>query len=58
VDPVDNTRFSPESPDYPSAAMALAESGREVGLMGAGIVGSCNPEGSNYKVRGGGQDAA
>ena len=52
VDPVDNTKQSPESPEFPSAAKALAACGREVGITGAGLVGSCNPEGSNYKVKG------
>lgn len=50
VDPVDNTKFSPESPDSLSASKALAASGRAVGISGAAVIGSCNPEGSNYKV--------
>lgn len=50
VDPVDTTRFNPESPANPSATKALAAAGRPVGLAGAGIISSCNPEGSNWKV--------
>lgn len=54
VDPVDNTQYSPESPENPSATKALAASGRAAGISGAGILSSCNPEGGNYKVGGGG----
>ena len=50
VDPVDNTKQTPEGPDYPSGVMALNQLGKPVGISGAGIVGRCNPEGSNYKV--------
>lgn len=50
IDPVDNTDFTPESADYPSAIRALLQSGQPVGISGAGIVGRCNPNGSNYKV--------
>ena len=51
IDPVDNTDFTPESADYPSAIRALLQSGQPVGISGAGIVGRCNPNGSNYKAR-------
>lgn len=51
IDPVDNTDFTRESADYPSAVRALLQSGQAVGITGAGIVGRCNPNGSNYKVR-------
>jgi hypothetical protein len=50
IDPVDNTRFTPESSDYPSAVKALLHSGKQVGISGAGIVGCCNPKGSNFQV--------
>ncbi|KAI7843307.1 hypothetical protein COHA_003138 [Chlorella ohadii] len=43
VDPVDLSRFSPESADNPSAARALRESGQAIGMAAAGITGSCNP---------------
>ena len=42
LDAIDNTRFAPESPAYPSAARALG--GRvPVGCAAAGVVGACNP---------------
>ncbi|KAK9909925.1 hypothetical protein WJX75_009568 [Coccomyxa subellipsoidea] len=47
IDPVDNTTYTPESTDYPSAVRALRESGKAVAITGAGIVGRCNPNGSN-----------
>ncbi|KAK9865848.1 hypothetical protein WJX84_006247 [Apatococcus fuscideae] len=50
VDPVDNVaRVSPEGPLYPNAAKALRECGKSIGIAGASILGSCNPEGSNWK---------
>lgn len=49
MDPVDTTKYS-NGTGYPSAVAALKNSGKIVGMTGAGIVGSCNPEGSNYKV--------
>ena len=49
IDPVDSTVFSPESPPYPSAiACFKARDPGPVSLMGAGIVGACNPPGANY----------
>ena len=51
TDPVDNTKDSPESETSPSACKALQASGKKVAIMGAGLIGSCNPEGSNYKVQ-------
>ena len=50
VDPVDNTKYSPEGEEYPSGVKALKRVGKPVGITGAGIMGRCNPEGSNYKV--------
>jgi hypothetical protein len=50
LDPVDATSFAPESPDFPSAAKALAASGKQVGVTGAGLTGSCNPAEGNYQV--------
>ena len=50
VDPVDNTKQTPESPSCPSAIKALNASGLPVGISGAGVVGSCNPVGSNGQV--------
>ncbi len=50
MDPVDNTKRTPEGEDYPSGVKALKQLGKPVGISGAGIVGRCNPEGSNYQV--------
>lgn len=50
VDPVDNTQAAPESADYPSACAALRKAGKAVAIIGAGVVGPCNPVGSNYQV--------
>ncbi|CAK0760866.1 hypothetical protein CVIRNUC_002807 [Coccomyxa viridis] len=49
IDPVDNTKYSPEGEEYPSGVKALKRVGKPVGITGAGIMGRCNPEGSNYK---------
>lgn len=51
MDPVDNTTFTPESEDYPSAAKALRRTQKPVGITGAGLIGRCNPHGSNFNVR-------
>eukprot|EP00891_Asterochloris_glomerata_P007809 jgi/Astpho2/7809/fgenesh1_pg.00117_%23_25_t len=51
IDPVDNTKAAPESPDYPSAAKALQRASKPVAVAGASIFGSCNPNGSNWKAR-------
>lgn len=48
IDPVDNTLFSPASALYPPGAPCLAAAGRPVALVGAGVVGACNPPGANY----------
>lgn len=48
IDPVDNVMAA--SADYPSAAEALAEGGRPFGIIAAGRIGRCNPDGANYKV--------
>jgi len=50
VDPVDNTRETPESVDYPSAAKALKSANRPVGIAGASVITGCNPAGSNWEV--------
>ena len=50
IDPVDNTRETPEGPDYPSAAVALQAARRPVAMCGASVIGSCNPAGSNWQV--------
>ena len=50
VDPVDNTRETPESVDYPSAAKALKSADRPVGIAGASVITGCNPAGSNWEV--------
>ena len=42
LDAIDNTRFAPESPAYPSGARALGGA-VPVGLAAAGVVGGCNP---------------
>ncbi|KAL3163081.1 hypothetical protein ABBQ32_009500 [Trebouxia sp. C0010 RCD-2024] len=49
VDPVDNTRETPEGPDYPSAAKALQAAGKAVAICGASIITGCNPAGSNWQ---------
>ena len=49
-DPVDCTRYAPETVDNPSAARALAASGRAVGIAGAGMQSGCNPVEGNYEV--------
>lgn len=36
-------------PDYPSAVKALAAARRPFAAAGAGVIGSANPEGSNWK---------
>jgi hypothetical protein len=50
LDPVDVTTFTPDSPQNPSAARALREKGLPVGITGAGIKSSCNPEEGGYGV--------
>jgi hypothetical protein len=50
VDPVDQTQFAPESANNPSAAKALAAAGRPVGVVGAGVRGSCNPDEGDEKL--------
>mmetsp|Transcript_17881 Transcript_17881/g.53831 ORF Transcript_17881/g.53831 Transcript_17881/m.53831 type:complete len:582 (-) Transcript_17881:1836-3581(-) len=45
IDPVD----SGPSVGYPSAAAALRQQKRKYGLVGAGRINNCNPEGQNYK---------
>ncbi len=50
VDPVDNSTFTPSSPQNPSAYDALKASGRAVGISGATVVGACNPKRSNFEV--------
>lgn len=49
VDPVDNTRETPESMDYPSAAKALTAADRRVAIAGASVITACNPAGSNWE---------
>jgi dienelactone hydrolase len=49
VEPVDNTRETPESKDYPSAAKALQHVETPVATVGASRIGSCNPAGSNWQ---------
>jgi len=50
IDPIDASRWAPESPENPSAARALARSGKTAGIEGAGILSSCNPTEGNYQV--------
>lgn len=51
IDPVDNTRFTPASEAYPSAAAALRAQGSDATLAvaAAGRIGACNPLESGYK---------
>lgn len=49
IDPVDSDKkYAPESEDNPSAVRALTGTGKRLGVVGSGIVGSCNPPGANY----------
>eukprot|EP00882_Tetradesmus_deserticola_P000551 GHRQ01000604.1.p1 GENE.GHRQ01000604.1~~GHRQ01000604.1.p1 ORF type:complete len:408 (+),score=121.30 GHRQ01000604.1:413-1636(+) len=50
IDPVDNTAYTPESAAYPSASKALRAAGRRFGVAAAGLIGSANPEGSNWRL--------
>lgn len=50
IDPVDVTQFSPVSADNPSAAAALQQAGRPVGITAASIIGSCNPASGGYQA--------
>jgi len=50
LDPIDVTSYAPVSPDFPSAAAALAASGKPAGITGAGVLSSCNPTSGNYAV--------
>ena len=63
IDPIDNTRFTPPSEAYPSAAAALRAQGDEasLGIAAAGKIGACNPLESGFNhfwpaVLGGGSD--
>ncbi|KIY93305.1 chlorophyllase I [Monoraphidium neglectum] len=49
MDPVDNTRQTPESAAYPSACKALAATNASVAIAGAGVIGATNPDGSNWR---------
>lgn len=49
IDPVDcDKKYAPESEDNPSAVKALTGADKKIGIVGSGIVGSCNPKGANY----------
>eukprot|EP01025_Chloroclados_australasicus_P052667 TRINITY_DN6148_c0_g1_i6.p4 TRINITY_DN6148_c0_g1~~TRINITY_DN6148_c0_g1_i6.p4 ORF type:complete len:230 (-),score=11.40 TRINITY_DN6148_c0_g1_i6:1471-2160(-) len=48
IDPVDSTKYTPASADFPSAVQALAGKNKTLGLTGSDISGMCNPKGSNY----------
>ena len=50
VDPVDNTRETPEGLDYPNAAKALRSASKPVAMCGASVITGCNPTGSNWQV--------
>lgn len=49
VDPVDNTRETPEGPKYPNAAKALQSADKPVAMCGASVITGCNPAGSNWQ---------
>jgi hypothetical protein len=50
IDPVDSSVFSPISePDNPSAVDSLAESGKNIAVVGASVRSSCNPSQGNYE---------
>ena len=49
IDPVDSSGFAPISTENPSAVASLSASGKEIAVVGASIVGSCNPVQGNYK---------
>jgi hypothetical protein len=44
------TGQTPESARYPSAVRALRAANKPFGMLGSGVTGRCNPEGSNYKA--------
>lgn len=49
VDPVDVSRWAPDSKENPSAARLLREAGNlAIGISGAGIISSCNPTEGNF----------
>ncbi len=50
VDPVDNSKYAPSGPEYPSAVEALQNVTKPIGMTGAGTVGRCNPPDANFQV--------
>lgn len=50
VDPVDNSKYAPSGPEYPSAVEALKNVSKPIGITGAGTVGRCNPPDANFQV--------
>lgn len=51
LDPVDNTVYAPEGPDYPSAVAAVrhARNPLPMAVVGCGRAGDCVPKASNYR---------
>ena len=51
LDPVDNTVYAPEGPDYPSAVAAVrhAQAPLAMAVVGCGRAGDCVPRASNYR---------
>lgn len=49
IDPVDSSMYSPITASNPSAVEALRASGQTASIIGAGVVGPCNPPEGNYR---------
>jgi hypothetical protein len=51
LDPVDNTVYAPEGPDYPSAVAAIrhAQTPLAMAVIGCGRAGDCVPKAANYR---------
>ena len=47
---MDNSKYAPSGPEYPSAVEALKNVSKPVGITGAGTVGRCNPPDANFQV--------
>ncbi|CAG9463457.1 unnamed protein product [Pedinophyceae sp. YPF-701] len=49
IDPNDSSRFTKDKPGYESGVAALATTALPVLVVGADVIGRCNPDGSNWK---------
>jgi hypothetical protein len=52
LDPVDNTVYAPQGPDYPSAVAAIrhARNLLPIAIVGSGRAGDCVPKASNHRL--------